>query len=86
MINNSRDATPADLDRLVNSGDLTADPRLACQCPDFADSPCVGMATQEDFRCDTCRLGCTRITLTELRTGTVRHHPHVKPPYWASRA
>jgi hypothetical protein len=63
------------------------DPRLACRCasPLSPDTPCAFRATAEDGLCGTCRNGCTRITLTELSTGQIEHHSHVRVPHWVDR-
>jgi hypothetical protein len=65
--------------------DLALQPDLACRCasPFSEGTPCVSVATAEDMRCDVCRAGCTRITLTNTANGAVVHHSHVKLPVWS---
>jgi hypothetical protein len=63
---------------------IAPDVSLMCSCTKYGFDRCVVRATQEDGLCNTCRDGCTRVTLT--CEGQTKHHTHVKEPAWVEEA
>lgn len=58
------------------------DERLRCQCKRWAARQCESRMTQEDLLCDSCRHGCSLVTVGGELPGAFSFHTRVTEFNW----